>query len=566
MAVMKNKQIGKILVENGKISSENLQEALLLQQSSGLRIGELLIKKGYLEENDLLEALALQNGLEFRSHIEYKDNDSIFKKLPVNFLKSNQLAPFNSGKGIISIAITDILNVQPLDDLKLLFKNYRFKVIVTPVSEVRKIINTHFELAESASTNEIIENLEESDFEILSKTSSETSDLLEAADDAPIIRLVNTIIRQAVSERASDIHFEVYERELAVRFRIDGILYKMFSPPKKYQDSIISRIKIMANLNIAENRMPQDGRIQIKIGGKEVDIRVSVFPTHYGERIVLRLLNKSDISFDLESIGFSKDVLTGFNELISLTHGVLLVTGPTGSGKSTTLYGVLTKLNRDDVNILTVEDPVEYQIPGIGQMQIRPKIGLNFAAGLRSILRQDPDIIMIGEIRDLETAEIAIQSALTGHRVFSTLHTNDAASGITRLVDMGIEPYLISSSVNAFLAQRLVRMICQNCITPYKPSPQELNRAGITKTILNKGNLFKGKGCEKCLNTGYAGRIGIFELLTVSDNIRKMVMAGVDASGIKEQAVKEGMVTLLEDGVRKAAQGLTTLEEVLRVC
>jgi len=566
MPLMKNKQIGKILIEKGKISSENLQECLLLQQNSELRIGEILTKKGYLTETGLLESLALQNGIDFKTHIEYKDNDAVFKGLSVTFLKNNLIAPFSSGKNTIMVAVTDVLNVQPLDDLKLLFKNYTFTTVLTTISEVLKIINTHFELAESATTNEIIENLEESDFEILSRTSSETSDILDMANDAPIIRLVNTIIRQAVSERASDIHFEVYEKELIVRFRIDGILYKMFTPPKKYQDSVISRIKIMANLNIAENRMPQDGRIQIKIGGKEIDIRVSIFPTHYGERIVLRLLNKSDINFDLSSIGFSKEVLKGFNELINLTHGVVLVTGPTGSGKSTTLYGVLTSLNHDDVNILTVEDPIEYQISGIGQMQVRSKIGLTFATGLRSILRQDPDIIMIGEIRDLETAEIAIQSALTGHRVFSTLHTNDAASGVTRLVDMGIEPYLISSSVNAFLAQRLVRMICPNCITPYKPSQQELDRAGIKRTSLNKGHLFKGKGCDQCLNTGYTGRLGVFELLTVTDNIRKMVMAGSDASNIKEQAIKDGMVTLLTDGTQKAIKGLTTLEEVFRVC
>jgi general secretion pathway protein E len=566
MSLKKNKQIGKILIEKGKITAENLQEVLLLQQNSDQRIGELLVKKGYLSETDLLESLALQSGLEFKVHIDYHDGDLLFKGLPVNFLKSNLLAPFNSEKGVIKIAITDVLNIQPLDDLKLLFKGHIFKIVLTTKNEVLKLINTHFELVESATTNEIIENLEESDFEILSRTSSETSDILDMANDAPIIRLVNTIIRQAVSERASDIHFEVYEKELIVRFRIDGILYRMFTPPKKYQDSVISRIKIMSNLNIAENRMPQDGRIQIKIGGKEVDIRVSIFPTHYGERIVLRLLNKSDISFELNSIGFSKDVLDRFNDLINLTHGVVLVTGPTGSGKSTTLYGVLSRLNSDDVNILTVEDPIEYQIPGIGQMQVRSKIGLTFAAGLRSILRQDPDIIMIGEIRDLETAEIAIQSALTGHRVFSTLHTNDAASGVTRLVDMGIEPYLISSSVNAFLAQRLVRQICPHCIVPYKPVQQELDRAGITKSMLSKGNLFKGKGCDKCLNTGYTGRLGIFELLIISDSIKKMVMTGADASSIKEQAIKEGMITLLHDGAQKAVKGLTTLEEVLRVC
>ncbi len=560
------KQIGKILVERKKVSQEQLQEALLLQQTSDLRIGEILLKKGYIDEITLLESLALQSGIEFKNRIEFNDADSVFKKVSINFLKNNFIAPFSSGKKKIHIAIIDPLNIQPVDDLKKLFNGYTFRIYLAPSAEVTRIINTHFELAESATTNEIIENLEESDFEILSKTSNEASDILDMANDAPIIRLVNTIIRQAVGERASDIHFEVYEKEIVVRFRIDGILYKMFTPPKKYQDSIISRIKIMSNLNIAENRMPQDGRIQVKIAGKEVDIRVSIFPTQYGERIVMRLLNKSDMSFDLDSIGFSPDVLKGFYELIKITHGVLLVTGPTGSGKSTTLYGVLSKLNNPDVNILTVEDPVEYQIQGIGQMQVRPKIGLTFASGLRSILRQDPDIIMIGEIRDLETAEIAIQSALTGHRVFSTLHTNDAASGVTRLVDMGIEPYLITSSVNAFLAQRLARRICPDCIVSYKPTDQELKRAGISKTLLKKGVLYKGKGCEKCLNTGYTGRVGIFELLKVTDGIKKLVMSGADASTIKEQAIKEGMITLLTDGVQKAANGQTTLEEVLRVC
>jgi general secretion pathway protein E len=566
MTSVKNKQIGKILVEKKKISSENLQEALLLQQNSELRIGELLIKKGFLSENDLLECLALQNGIEFKARIDYNDSDSLFKGLPLNFLKNNLIVPFSSGKNTVKVAVTDLMKIQPIDDLKIRFRGYNLKIVLTTSAEVLRIINTNFELVDGATTNELIEDLEETDFEILSRTSAETSDILDMANEAPIIRLINTIIRQAVNERASDIHFEVYEREVVVRFRIDGILYKMFTPPKKYQDSIISRVKIMANLNIAENRLPQDGRIQIKVGGKEIDIRVSIFPTQYGERIVLRLLNKSDISFELDSIGFSKNILERFNKLINITHGIVLVTGPTGSGKSTTLYGVLNRLNNADVNILTVEDPIEYQIPGIGQMQIKPKIGLTFSSGLRSILRQDPDIIMIGEIRDLETAEIAVQSALTGHRVFSTLHTNDAASGITRLVDMGIEPYLISSSVNAFLAQRLVRTICRSCITAYKPSQQELKSAGITKSMLKNGNLYRGKGCEKCLNTGYTGRIGIFELLTVTDSIRKMIMAGSDAMSIKDQAIKEGMITLLTDGALKASGGITTLEEVLRVC
>jgi len=321
----------------------------------------------------------------------------------------------------------------------------------------------------------------------------------------------------------------------------------------------------MSNLNIAENRLPQDGRIQLKVGGKDIDIRVSVFPTYYGERIVLRLLNKSDMKFDLDSLGFSKDSLSIFNELIKKTHGIILVTGPTGSGKTTTLYSVLTRLNTYDVNILTVEDPIEYQLHGVGQMQVKPKIDLTFAAGLRSILRQDPDIIMVGEIRDLETAEIAIQAALTGHRVFSTIHTNDAASGITRLLDMGVEPFLIASSVNAFLAQRLVRTICPHCKQSYKPDAVVLKDLGIKSTQLQGKKLYKGKGCDKCINTGYLGRTVIYELLPITNDIRKLIMEHADAVTIKEKAIANGMKTLLLDGIEKAFQGITTLEEVLRV-
>lgn len=566
MASRKIKQIGRILLDKGKITAEQLQEALLLQQSSGQKIGQILVKKGVLTDSAVLEAVAEQYGFTYKDSLEFKDTDNILHVVPAAFLKSNRIVPFDSSGNRVKIAISDIQQMQHVDDLKLIFRNLRTEIVVAPELEIARIIGAHFETVQAETTNEIIENLEESDFEILSKTSGETTDILENASDAPIIKLVNTIIRQAVHERASDIHFEVYEKDIVVRFRVDGVLYRMFNPPKKFQDSIISRIKIMANLNIAENRLPQDGRIQVKIGGKEIDIRVSIFPTYYGERIVLRLLNKSDMNFDLANIGFSPENLKQFNTLIELTHGILLVTGPTGSGKSTTLYSVLSRLNSEDVNILTVEDPIEYQLYGISQMQTKPKIGLTFAAGLRSILRQDPDIVMIGEIRDLETAEIAVQSALTGHKVFSTLHTNDAPSGITRLVDMGIEPYLITSAVNAFLAQRLARKICPKCIETYTPTAQELSRAGISKTKLNKGKLFRGKGCEACLNTGYSGRIGIFELLVVSDNIKRLIMSGTDATTIKEQALKEGMITLLQDGINKVINGVTTLDEVLRVC
>lgn len=567
MAKERRKQLGKILVDQKSISAEQLQEALLAQQNSDIRIGEILLKKGIIDDGQLITALAEQFDIKTQLFLEFNDPEGILNSINVQFFKKNRIIPFNTNvnKKVIDVAITDPLDLQPLDDLKMLFQGYKINIFLTTEDEVKKIINSHFDVLKSESTDSVIEGLEESDFEILTSQITETEDIMDMANEAPIIRLVNTIIKQSVNDRASDIHFEPYEKELIVRFRIDGILYQMFTPPKKYQGAITSRIKIMANLNIAENRLPQDGRIQLKIGGKDIDIRVSTFPTYYGERIVLRILNKTDMIFELDSLGFDDYTLKSFNNIIKKTHGIVLVTGPTGSGKSTTLYSVLTRLNNHDVNILTVEDPIEYQLTGIGQMQVKPKIDLTFANGLRSILRQDPDIIMIGEIRDLETAEIAVQSALTGHRVFSTLHTNDAASGITRLIDMGVEPFLIASSVNAFLAQRLVRKLCNHCKVPYKPSQKVMKELGLKPTQLKGGKLYNAKGCNKCINTGYSGRVGLYELLPVSNEIRKFIMAHTDSVQIKEKALSEGMKTLMQDGLNKAIQGLTTIEEVMRV-
>ncbi len=558
--------LGKILLDKGLISAEELQEVLNAQAASGNgRLGEILVKKGYVAIEDVLMAVAQQHNLKWLKTLEFEDSEGILKNLPLPFLKKNTVVPFKCVKGIVTIAVDDPFKLQIIDDMRLSFAGRKCEIVIAPPEEILSVIHQYFEPTVSETTDSVIEDLEESDFEILTSGVIETEDILDMANDAPIIRLVNTIIRQAVSDRASDIHFEPYEKELVVRFRIDGILYKVFTPPKKFQPAIISRVKIMANLNIAENRLPQDGRIQIKIGGKDIDIRVSVFPTYYGERIVLRLLNKTDMKFDLDSLGMDDYSFDVFKSIITKTHGIVMVTGPTGSGKSTTLYSVLMRLNNPDVNILTVEDPIEYQLTGVGQMQVKPKIDLTFAAGLRSILRQDPDIIMIGEIRDLETAEIAVQAALTGHRVFSTLHTNDAASGITRLIDMGVEPFLIASSVNAFIAQRLVRVICPHCKTTYKPTPAQLSDLGLKPSALQKGMLYQGKGCEKCLNTGYAGRLGIYEILPVTSTIRKLILTQADASEIKEAAMVEGMKTLLQDGLSKAIKGLTTVEEVLRV-
>jgi len=566
MAKLKTKYLGTILVERKVITQEELQEALLAHKGTSLRLGQFLVKKGMATEEQVLSCLADQYGMEYMPRLEFHDPENLFGNIPTAFLKKNRMIPFGKKGNTILVGIVDVLNIQPLDDLKMMFPQYDFEAVLTTEEEIQRIINIHFSALKDESTDDVIEDLEESDFEILTSQISETQDIADMANDAPIIRLVNTFIKQAVTDRASDIHIEPYEKDLVVRFRIDGILYNMYTPPKKYQNAIISRIKIMANLNIAENRLPQDGRIQLKIAGKDIDIRVSTFPTYYGERIVLRILNKSDMNFDLGSIGFDERILERFEALIKKAYGIVLVTGPTGSGKTTTLYSVLQKLNSDDVNILTVEDPIEYQLTGIGQMQVKPSINLTFANGLRSILRQDPDIVMVGEIRDLETAEIAVQAALTGHRVFSTLHTNDAASGITRLIDMGIEPFLITSSVNAYLAQRLVRKICPKCKEAYKPSPKLLSELGIKTSQLKGGKLFRGRGCEACLNTGYSGRLGIFELLELTPGVRKMIMAHSEAHVIKEYAVKQdGMVTLLRDGLNKAIQGITTVEEVLRV-
>lgn len=561
----KTKLLGESLVDKKIITPDELQEALLAQKGTSLRIGQLLIKKGLAIEDDILTALSENYGIPYQKSIEFEDPDGIFSKIPVHFLKKNKIVPFKCVKKTVFIAIEDVLNIQPIDDLKMLYPDFHFEPVLTSERELQKTISSHFDVLKSESTNDVIEDLEESDFEILSSPIMETEDILDMANEAPIIRLVNMFLKQAVTDRASDIHIEPYEKDLIVRFRIDGMLYQMFTPPKKFQGAIISRIKIMANLNIAENRLPQDGRIQIKIGGKDIDIRVSVFPTYFGERVVLRLLNKSDMLFDLNSLGFSNEALEIFNSLLEKSHGIILVTGPTGSGKTTTLYSALTRLNKPDVNILTVEDPIEYQIHNIGQMQVKPKIDLTFANGLRSILRQDPDIIMIGEIRDLETAEIAVQAALTGHKVFSTLHTNDAASGITRLIDMGVEPFLIASSVNAFLAQRLVRTICQECRVPYKPTAKMLSRLNIKPSQQKNRKFYRGRGCPHCLNTGYRGRTGIYELLPITEDVRKAVLTHAEAHEIKSIALKEGMITLFEDGTQKVLSGVTTIEEVLRV-
>lgn len=563
----KKRYLGEILVGNSACTEEQIQECLDLQKDgSKLRIGELLMEKRYITEDDLMEALGVQLGIPYILEINEEMVDkALVSQVPFNFAKKNVMIPLYADNGIVTVAVADPLNMQPLDDIGLLLH----KDIDTVLSREREIIDAinKYYHTDAKAAEKMIEDMQEEEREAgeVYHIEEQTEDLLDMAEKAPIIKLVNLIIYQAVKQRASDIHIEAFEDEMRVRYRVDGVLYPRVSPPKQYQPAIISRIKVMAKLNIAERRLPQDGKIVIKVADREVDIRVSVIPTTFGERIVLRLLDRASIFIGLEKLGLYDDTLEAFKRILRLSHGIVLVTGPTGSGKTTTLYAALAKINSDTVNIITIEDPVEYQLKGIGQIHVKPKIDLTFANGLRSILRQDPDIIMVGEIRDAETAEIATHASLTGHLVFSTLHTNDAAGAITRLIDMGVEPYLVSSSVVAIMAQRLVRVICQNCKEAYTPEPEALAEIGLKASELPDGVLYRGRGCKKCLDTGYVGRTGIYELLTIDNGVRHMILERTDANTIKVSRVKEGMRTLRIDGARRVIKGITTIDEVMRI-
>lgn len=484
----------------------------------------------------------------------------LLKEVPLSFAKGNLVMPLRRENGTLIGAISDEKGLFALRDLARHF-GVEPRAVNMPAQAVLDLINRYY--GQLGSAKEVMEDIRGEDLASVATEFEKPRDILGLTEEAPIIRLLNAVLQQAVKERASDIHIEPYEKELEVRLRVDGVLHKALTPPKIIQDALISRIKIMANLDIAEKRLPQDGRIRLLVGGRDIDIRVSIVPTTFGERGVLRLLDRKQGILGLYEVGLGKEDEERLEGLLRATTGMLLVTGPTGSGKTTTLYACLHRVYSEEKNIITVEDPVEYQLKGIGQIQVNPRIGLTFAAGLRSILRQDPDVIMVGEIRDVETAETAIQASLTGHLVLSTLHTNDAASAVIRLIDMGVEPFLVASSLAGALAQRLLRVLCPHCKEPYTPTPAETAYFKHFKNLPDI--LYKAKGCEKCGFKGYMGRTGIFELLTVDNGIRQLISEKADAPGIKNLAVAKGMKTLLGDGLEKALSGTTTLEEVLRV-
>jgi general secretion pathway protein E len=563
------KSFEAILLDRSWVSPQDLEKAHQ-RRKPGQEIADVLVEMGALEPQRLARALAQEYHLPFQAHIDEHALDSeLLRKVPINYAKRNRLLPIGGDGGSVTVAIADPANYEPLDDLRVLFGR-SVNAIVAPAEVIAEATNRAYDAASSTSAHDLMIDLEEERLDLVaSELAQEPADLLESQDSAPIIKLVNGLLSQAVKDRASDVHIEPFERELVVRFRVDGMLYDVLSPPKRLQPAITSRVKVMSGLNIAEKRLPQDGRIRLKIAGRDIDVRVSVIPTAFGERIVLRLLDRAQalVDLSLDRLGFAGDNLRRLDRLIRQSHGIVLVTGPTGSGKTTTLYACLSRINSPDKNIITIEDPIEYQLHGIGQMQVSPKIELTFASGLRSILRQDPDVIMVGEIRDGETAEIAIQAALTGHLVFSTIHTNDSFGAITRLVDMGIEPFLVSSSILAVAAQRLVRLLCPNCRERFAATATELQRVGLTSEDLDGRPIYRpsAKGCRACRNTGYRGRTAIHELMIMDDEIRALVMQHADAATIRRHCTSKGMKLLRDNGAERVMAGETTIEELLRV-
>jgi general secretion pathway protein E/type IV pilus assembly protein PilB len=553
--------LGEILVGKGKVSTADVEKALKIQGDTGERIGETLVRMKLCTEEDVLKALSDQTGIPIFDFSDAAIDRTLFREIPSKLVHTRTFLPVGRDNNTLTVAISDPLNLASLDDLRTIL-GLEIRPVLARERDIQKTMKELFGVG-ADTVDQMMEEAE--DFQVLEDEEDRAGDL-ELVEDAALIKLVNQIIKEALADRASDIHLEPVEGDLRIRYRIDGVLHQQPMPPgiRRFQSAIISRLKIMANLNIAERRLPQDGRIKLKIGGRNIDVRVSVIPTLMGEGIVLRLLDRAAIAYGLEELGMARDTFGIFKKVIAQPHGIFLVTGPTGSGKTTTLYAALNRINSTERKIITVEDPVEYQLEGINQILVRSKIGLTFARGLRSILRHDPDVIMVGEIRDLETAEIAVQAALTGHLVFSTLHTNDAPQAITRLIDMGVEAFLISSTVEGMMAQRLVRTICSHCREPYEPTEQE--RAFILAEGADPSPvdiLHRGRGCEECRFTGFWGRTGIFEVFRVNDRMRDLINTNPTSHVVRNEARSGGMISLRQDGIRLVREGKTTLEEVI---
>jgi len=556
--------LGEILIRGGSITRDQLQRGLVRQRELGKRLGEALVELGYISEEDVVRALARQFGLPHLSLASLSLTPvSIQDRLSAKYMREHKVLPVDLKERVLTVAMTDLTDPYTLDDLRL-STGFDIAVCLANEREILEAIDQYY--GERQTTIEkIVKDYTDEESGAAGEDREDVDHLRDLASEAPVIQLVNLLITRAVEARASDIHIEPFEDKLRIRYRVDGVLLDYESPPKRLQAAVISRVKIMAKMNIAERRLPQDGRIRLQIHEKDLDLRVSTIPTLYGESVVMRILDRSSLLLSLGDLGFPDDVRVQFQRLIRKPHGMILVTGPTGSGKTTTLYTALSEINSADKKIITIEDPVEYQLRGVNQIHVKPKIGLTFANGLRSIVRQDPDVIMVGEIRDAETADIAIHSALTGHLVFSTLHTNDAPGAITRLLDMGIENYLVSSVLVAVLAQRLVRVICAECREPYHLDAAAIRQMGVKTEVDGSLQVFRGKGCAACNFTGYRGRTGIYEFLVISEEIQRLILEKTDANVIRQRGLALGMRTLWEDGWSKVEQGVTTLDDLLRV-
>ncbi len=569
-------KLGEILLKENLVSAEQLKQAIEHQKANGGRLGNSLVKLGFLSDDEVTAVLSRQYGVPSINLSYFEVDPSVIKLIPMETAMKYQILPLSRVGSSLTVAMVDPTNVFAMDDIKFM-TGFNIEPVVASETAIMEAIKKHYGSVEDVERKKEIEEIvsfideggaESVELEAEDESTLNLAALEKAAEEAPVIKLVNYILTDAVKRGASDIHMEPYEKEYRVRYRVDGMLQTIMNPPLKLRDAIISRVKIMAKLDISEKRLPQDGRIMIKMmhngKKKQLDFRVSVLPTLHGEKVVMRLLDKENLRLDMTKLGFEPEALVKLQKAIAKPYGMVLVTGPTGSGKTNTLYSSIAQLNKPDTNILTAEDPVEFQLPGINQVQMKEQIGLNFAAALRSFLRQDPNIILVGEIRDFETAEIAIKAALTGHLVLSTLHTNDAPSTISRLMNMGIEPFLVATSVHLICAQRLGRRICQDCKEEEDVSPQVLIDAGLTPEEAKVTKIYKGRGCSTCNNRGYKGRVGFYEVMEITDELRELILVGASALELKKKAIEQGMITLRRSGLTKVMAGVSTLEEVIR--